>query len=279
VLSRRAAPLWWCPVCHGALTAASDGRVLLCPAGHSYDIARQGYVNLLWPGERRARGDSAEMVAARQAFLASGAYEPLSDALNEVCARLVQRATVLDVGCGDGYYTRRLATALGEGASVSGVDLAKTAVASAAGQHRAGQYAVGSAFNLPVPPGAVDLALSVFGPIAAEELARVVHTGGAVVAAHPGPDHLFSLRALVYETPAHHKVKDPLRTAREWFRPVSEAEVVFPLTIDDATMASQLLTMTPYRWHAPRDIHARLRAAGGLRTSVDVVISGYRRLG
>jgi 23S rRNA (guanine745-N1)-methyltransferase len=221
------------------------------------------------------------MVRARAAFLATGAYHSLSDQLNEVCrSELAKRrgpGAVLDAGCGEGYYTRRLAAALELPVPVAGVDVARPAIAAAAARHRDGRYAVASVFGMPVPPASMDLLLSVFGPVASEEFARVLRTSAVVVAVHPGPCHLFALRELVYERPEPHQVKDPLRDAHELFSRTGTLTVGYPLTVPTADAARQLLAMTPYRWHAPRDIDERLVAAGGLETEVDVVISTYQR--
>jgi 23S rRNA (guanine745-N1)-methyltransferase len=160
---------------------------------------------------------------------------------------------------------------------VAGVDVARPAIAAAAARHREGWYAVASVFEMPVPPASIDVLVSVFGPVASEEFARVLRPSGAVVAVHPGPRHLFALRELVYERPAPHEVKDPLRDAQEMFSRSGTATVGYPLAVPTADAARQLLAMTPYRWHAPRDIDDRLAAAGGLDTEVDVVISTYER--
>jgi 23S rRNA (guanine745-N1)-methyltransferase len=254
----------------------------MCPAGHSFDVARQGYVNLLRRGRRRAAGDSAEMVAARAAFLASGAYDRISDHLNQVCARELAGldpgfgAIALDAGCGEGFYTRRLAASLDVEAVIAGVDISRPAVAAAARRHPDGYYAVASVFDLPLPPASVDLIVSVFGPVDAQAFARVLRPGGSVVAVHPGPGHLYSLREAVYERPEPHEVKDPLRNAPDQFAKKGTVVVGYPLRIEEPELARQLLTMTPYRWHAPRDIGDVLEQRGAFETDVDVVISSYR---
>lgn len=288
---------WVCPVCREDLQAA-PGR-FVCPRAHSFDEARQGYVNLLVATQRRSRqpGDSKEMVDARHRFLSSGAYDRVSDAT----AHLAQRATVaaaergggcplvLDVGCGEGRHTRRVAAALetGDGtadpvaAVVAGVDVAKPAVALAARLHPAGWYAVASAGDLPLAPASIDVAIGVFAPMFGEELARVVRPSGTVIAVHPGPDHLATLRRLVYDEPRPHEVKDPLRDTPELFARVGTMTVTFPLVLTDAQRLGDLFAMTPYRWHAPAGIGERLaseaRRPGGFETEVDVVLSTYRR--
>ena len=129
-------PLFCCPVCGGPLAPAPGA--LRCPKGHSFDVAAQGYVNLLTADRMRTKapGDSREMVAARRAFLEAGFYEPFSDALNALAlSKTGPGAALLDAGCGEGYYTARLYAALqdaGRAAHVAAYDISKAAVRAAA---------------------------------------------------------------------------------------------------------------------------------------------------
>jgi 23S rRNA (guanine745-N1)-methyltransferase len=267
---------WACPVCRARLCLTEERGRWVCPAGHSFDVAREGYVNLLLAGQHRSRqpGDSAEMVTARRRFLASGAFDALSDALAAAVAG--ERPTVvLDVGCGEGRHTRNVSAPV-----VLGVDVAKAAIAVAARAHRDGWYAVASAADLPLDDESVDVALDVFGPVVPAELARVVRPGGVVVAIHPGRRHHEDLRTLVYADARPHEVKPPLRDAGEWFIEVGSVSVSFPLVIADAGQLQDLFAMTPYRWHAPADIRGRLAAAvrPSFKTRVDVRLTTYRRI-
>jgi 23S rRNA (guanine745-N1)-methyltransferase len=262
-------------VCRQPLALTADARRWACPAAHSFDVAREGYVNLLTTRQRSGHqpGDSAEMVRARRRFLATGAYDPLSSAVADLVAA-DQPGVVLDVGCGEGRHTRAIAAPL-----VLGIDVSKPAVAAAARGHPAGRYAVASAADIPLDDAVVDVAVNMFGPVTAAELARIVRGGGLVLAAHPGPRHLAELRAMVYPDARDHEVKPPLRHAAEWFAEVDSTAVTFPVAVADAPSLADLFAMTPYRWHAPGDIHDRLAAAAaaGFRTAGDVRLSLYRR--
>lgn len=231
-------------------------------------------MNLLLSGRRRSRqpGDSAEMVAARRRFLAAGAYDPIT---TELAGLVTSRspATVLDVGCGEGRHTRAVTAPL-----VLGLDVARTAVASAARAHREGWYAVASAADIPLGDACIDLALNVFGPVAPAELARVVRPGGWVLAAHPAAEHLAEVRALVYDQARPHEVKAPLRNSAD-FAQVGAARVTFTITVAGAEQLQDLFAMTPYRWHARPDIYDRLSAAARptFTTTADVQLTLYQR--
>jgi 23S rRNA (guanine745-N1)-methyltransferase len=266
---------WRCPVCREALALVDEGRRWACPAGHSFDVAREGYVNLMISGQRRRRqpGDSQEMVSARRRFLATGAYDPLTAAVAGAVS-LERPDVVLDVGCGEGRHTRALTAPL-----VLGIDVARAAVAAAARADSAGWYAVASAADLPLADAAIDVAVDVFGPVDAAELARVVRPGGVVVTAHPGPDHLAALRALVLPDAGPHEVKPPLRAAGEWFSPTGSQDVTFAVAVPDAASLRDLFAMTPYRWHGSPEIDERLAqaASGRFETVADVRLTTYRR--
>lgn len=266
---------WRCPVCRDRLAHSEAERRWACPAGHSFDVAREGYVNLLLAGQRRSNqpGDSPEMVGARHRFLATGAYDALSAAVAQVVAD-EQASVVLDVGCGEGRHTRAVSAP-----AVLGVDVAKAAVATAARAHPRGSYAVASAADLPLDDGAVDVALNVFGPVIATELARVVRPGGTVVTAFPGAGHLEGLRSMVYPDARPHEVKPPLRDADEWFTHTGSLSVTFTIVLTDVAALRDLFAMTPYRWHAPTDMNDRLAAAVSPRfeTLADIQVATYRR--
>jgi 23S rRNA (guanine745-N1)-methyltransferase len=123
------------------------------------------------------------------------------------------------------------------------------------------------------------VAVNIFGPVMPAELARVVRPGGAVVAVHPGPEHLAGLRSLVYEEARPHEVKPPLRNAAPWFSQTSTATVRFAVRPRNVAELADLFAMTPYRWHAPADILDRLESAAraGFETVGDVRITCFTR--
>jgi 23S rRNA (guanine745-N1)-methyltransferase len=216
------------------------------------------------------------MVNARRRFLATGAFDPLTNTLVEAVAQESPNV-VLDVGCGDGRHTRNMTAGI-----VMGIDAAKTAAAAAARGDSRGWYAVANAADVPVPNESVDLLLSVFGPIFPLELARVVRREGIVVAAHPRPGHLEELRTLVFAKNAGSRTsKAPLRNAKEWFLETGRVSITFPVAIPDKSVLGDLFAMTPYQWHAPIDINERLAAlaSAGREIFADIELTIYKRTG
>jgi 23S rRNA (guanine745-N1)-methyltransferase len=184
-----------CPQCGAGLARA--GPVLRCPAGHAFDIARQGYVSLLPPGARAPAGDSAAMVAARADFLAAGHYGSLAGEL-VAAARAAVTGTgapgcVLDLGAGTGYYLAAVLDDLPDRAGLA-LDASKFALRRAARAHpRIGAAAADAWRRLPVADAAAAVVLDVFAPRNGAELRRVLHPAGRLLVVTPGRGHLAEL--------------------------------------------------------------------------------------
>ena len=255
-----------CPVCRDALHEVD--RTWRCGDGHSFDVAREGYVNLLITHQRRQRepGDSADMLRSRRAFLDGGHYAPLRDA---IAAMVETGSSVLDIGCGEGYYTRDLDVALWA------IDIAKEAVRLAARRRPAGHYAVASAYDVPVVDASIDLALSVFAPLHTPELERVVRDDGGVVVVGPGPKHLDGLKALLFDDPEPHDDGDPFAAGPSRLRLVDTAAVTFELDLEGAAIGD-LLHMTPYSWYVSPERRRSVSSRSRLSTTADFRIFRYK---
>ena len=197
-----------CPVCGASMAVTDDGRSLTCSAtvssrnangrAHLFDGAAGGYVPLA--PRHSGGGDSKEAVRARTAFLHHGYYAPAAEALTDLVREFTPNGgAVLDAGCGEGYYSNRIAEA---GYPTLGVDLSKFAVDAAAKAARAYRlsggggsrtlYAVGSVFELPVSDESFDTVTNVFAPCAPAEFARVLKPGGHLIVAGAGERHLLA---------------------------------------------------------------------------------------
>ena len=205
-----AAVMGWirCPVCAGPVRL--EGGQLACERGHRFDIARQGYVNLVAGRPGPGTGDTAEMVAAREDFLARGHYRPLADAIASLAARYDAArpgpaspgtardhggaGMVADLAGGTGYYLASVLDALPGRPGVC-LDLSVPALRRAARAHpRAAAIGADAWRPLPLAEGSAALVLSVFGPRNAPEITRVLAPGGTLIIASPGPGHLGELR-------------------------------------------------------------------------------------
>ena len=269
-----------CPICKGALMKRE--RTLCCPKNHSFDLAAQGYVNLL-PANRKSSanpGDNAEMVASRTRFLDSGFYAPLSNTFNaEIAARAGAAPRILDAGCGEGYYAARMYDALhtvGKDAALYGVDISKAAVRHAARRCRAAHFAVASLFALPFSDGAFDVCCNIFSPLCAPELLRVLAPGSVFAAVYPAARHLYGLKEILYE----HPYENPDKTFElEGFCIESRRRISYEFTLDGNDLIESLFMMTPYYYRTPAQGAQRLSLCDCLRTEADFWIVFYRREG
>lgn len=233
--------IFCCPACGGALERRESA--LVCPKGHSFDVARQGYVHLLPVKQMHAKvpGDTKQMVDARRRFLALGHYDAFRDTLRRlVSEHLPQGGTVLDAGCGEGFYTAALAeAALEKNGRTAGIDISKFAVKAAAGRHKGIDFAVASLFHIPCAAESVDVLTDVFAPIVPAEFHRVLKPGGTMILAVPG-------------------------ARRE-------------ITVEGAENIEALFSMTPYYWKTDVAGGERLRRLNTLETEIKFRFLVYRR--
>jgi 23S rRNA (guanine745-N1)-methyltransferase len=186
-----ALPYLRCPVCGGALSRPGE-QALRCPLRHSFDLARQGYVNLT-TGRSPHSGDSAEMIADRAAFLAEGHYDFIAEAL--AAAVPDTAGLVLDAGTGTGHYLAGVLSALPEATGL-GLDVSKAALRRAARAHpRAGAALADLWRPLPLRDASVAVLLNVFAPRNGPEFRRVLHPNGRLLTVTPAPNHLSELVA------------------------------------------------------------------------------------
>jgi 23S rRNA (guanine745-N1)-methyltransferase len=185
-----------CPVRGCQLHLTREDRRAVCPRGHSFDIAKSGYINLLQPQDRRSKrpGDSAEAVAARRRLHDSGVTEPLLEAISALAAPAASDV-VLDEGCGEGFFLGRLASE--HGFAGHGIDISIPAVDAAARRYPGCEWIVGNADRfVPYADGTFSLALSVTARMNAAELRRVLASGGRLMVAVPAPEDLVELRGV-----------------------------------------------------------------------------------
>ncbi|MCK0164128.1 putative RNA methyltransferase [Marinobacter sp. S6332] len=269
-----------CPLDGSALQL--KGRSWQCEAGHSFDIARQGYVHLLPVQNKRSKdpGDNKEMVAARQRFLNAGFYQPIAGALS--CAVFHKndhktKMTCLDAGCGEGYYMHYLAEKAPDTIELSlvGLDISKWAVLAAAKQYKGPAWVVGSNANLPVLPETLDCVLCLFGFPVYPEFARVLRSGGEAVLVEAGPDHLRELREIIY--PELKAPKQPSNAAPDGFTTVETNVIRYSLTLPNKNAIADLLAMTPHLYRARAEGLARAEELESLTVTVEANLKRLKK--
>ena len=260
-----------CPICH--LPLAAEGRSLRCRRNHSFDLARQGYVNLLPVQQKRSLnpGDTREQVLSRRAFLETGAYTPIVEAVKAAAAG--HEGPILDVGCGEGYYAVRVAEHLG--AELTGLDISKEAVRCAAAQYKGHRWICGTAAHLPIADDSVGVLMSMFALTMPREFKRVLKKDGIFIQVLAAQDHLMGLKSIIYPEILL-KEKDSVPT-REGFELVSSTPVRFEFTVEGPQIAN-LLSMTPHFWRISMDGARRLQETKILTDTASCVVNVYRPL-
>lgn len=273
--------LFQCPLCNNALTR--EEKHYRCDLGHTYDIGRQGHVNLLLPQHtgRGNPGDSREMLQSRQDILNKGYYQRFSDQLNQIVLRELpadRPVTLLDAGCGEGYYTWRLKQAFSQQSrrvECYGLDVSKKAVQYAAGRDKEIFFAVASTYHLPIQDKSMDCITCIFAPRDEGEFARVLEEGGKLIVAAPGPRHLFGLREILYQEPQGIGQRGDVSGE---FVLQDQVQVAYTIVLTEPRDILNLLTMTPYSKHTDEVALAKLKGMSRLKTEIDIGLKIYVKI-
>jgi 23S rRNA (guanine745-N1)-methyltransferase len=266
-----------CPVCGAEMALTEDGRSAACTGKkrHLFDFASDGYINLYT--SRASGGDSGECIAARNAFLAKGYYEKISDGVNALLDKYAPKnARVLDAGCGEGYYTLRMAKtgreAFGFYLSKNGVRLAARA---AKREGAAAFFGVASVFSLPVLSESMDAVTTIFAPCAEEEYARALKPGGVLILAGAGKEHLIGLKKAVYESAYENEGRRDL--PQEKFELLEETGVTYSITLENNRDIENLFAMTPYFYRTSQKDKDKLKNISSISTKIDVELFIYKK--
>jgi 23S rRNA (guanine745-N1)-methyltransferase len=259
-----------CPVRDCGEPLERRERAVVCPRGHSFDVARSGYANLLQPQDRRSKvpGDPRAAVEARRRLMEAGYGEPLLRALLAEIEALgpPAGAAVLDVGCGEGHYLGSIARRLD--IEAHGVDLSTLAVDLAARRHPEVAWTIANADrSLPYATGAFDLILSIDARLHPAEMRRLLKAGGRLLVAVPGPDDLVELRAAVL---GEGRLRDRLEMAAE--RLAADFEIEARRTVRDrARLDPEGVRDALAATYRLRD--SRLAAVAGMEAGIEVTLS------
>ncbi|WOH38672.1 23S rRNA (guanine(745)-N(1))-methyltransferase [Thalassotalea fonticola] len=260
-----------CPICQQALTL--DNKSFRCANNHSFDQAKEGYVNLLPVQHKHSKdpGDNKEMVTARRTFLESGYYQPLRDRLIELKNQYIATGNILDAGCGEGYYTNAHKT---DKHQVYGVDIAKNAVKIAAKKYQQCNFSVGSIAQLPFVDGFFDWLFSIYAPIKTEEFSRLLQNEGYLLTVTPGAKHLWELKQMIYQTPKYHNIE---KQQLDGFELLKEENLNYEMNFEHGEQALTLLAMTPFAFKTSEQLTNALKQANDFKCQVDFMVRIYKK--
>lgn len=261
-----------CPLCQQALTLTD--KTYRCVNNHSFDKAKQGYVNLL-PVQfkhSKAPGDNKEMVVARRAFLDKQFYQPLVDkmlALYQQYAK--QDLPLLDAGCGEGFYTHQHKTNKNQ---VYGVDIAKETIKIAAKRYQDCHFSVGTLSKLSFDDNYFGWITSVYAPILEGEFTRILQQGGYLLTVTPAEQHLFELKELIYKQANKH---DVTKTPIENLTLVEENNLTYTMQFEHSDDVLNLLSMTPFAFKASKELLEEIKAMNKFSCQADFIIRLYKK--
>lgn len=257
---------------------------------HSFDLAKQGYINLLLAHQKHSKepGDSAEMIRSRRLFLNRGFYDPISLGLNQVLAASVasvgrgDKISILDAGCGEGFYLQkckeyleRSKTGIHESNAYEyyGLDISKFAIRQATQRDHNITWVVASSADIPFGDACMDRLVSIFAPVPFQEFSRVLKPDGMLILVTPGPNHLKSLREIIYRVVREREQAPVLAGEQAQFSLTKTTRVVEQMELDNSEDIMNLLAMTPYFWNIDLSSKSRIEALSQLSLEIDVNIS------
>lgn len=265
-----------CPICKAELK--KEGKTYRCVNNHSFDISKSGHINLLIDNKKHSKmpGDDKDMVLSRKFFLEKNYYKGISDELNEIVLENIPenhegKINILDIGCGEGYYTGNLKNFLRDENvenEIIGIDISKEAVISASKSHKGINWIVASAADIPVADNSLDFIICMFAKIIPEEKMRTLKKGGKLIIVSTGKNHLLEMKEVVYE-----------KVRKDFYSPIEDLKIfkyldtincTYRTFIKENESIKNLFNMTPYRWRSPREGIEKLFSLNELEITVDV---------
>ena len=246
-----------------------------CPKNHSFDKAKEGYVNLILQGG--SHGDDKNMIKARRDFLDKGYYSGFALAICKALQSVIKDSdTLLDCGCGEGYYTEKFHSVIPDSSELYAIDISKFALKYAGKRlkNHSDKLAVATAYNLPFEDESINVITSIFSPFAREEFLRVMTKGAYLILGIADENHLFELKCAVYDNPYKNEVADFNIEGFEFIEEISAKEQLNIACADDI---KNLFEMTPYAHKtSPADIK-KLDDLSELTVSADFKVLIYRK--
>lgn len=235
---------------------------MTCPEHHCFDLAKEGYVNLLLGSKSGDKtGDSKDSARARHTFLQKGYYSCLKEHISSKLS-----GTVLDICCGDGYYDSY-------DGELYGFDISREMVRLASKSNKNGKYFVANLADIPIEDCSIDTAIHLFAPFNEKEFSRVLKKDGVLYSVIPAENHLIELKRIVYDKPYKNDEQAPDTTL---LRLCEREKISETVSICEEDLKN-LFSMTPYYYRTSPTNRARLDGVGEIKLTVEFVVLEYRK--
>lgn len=273
-----------CPICKKQLL--KNQKTYSCLNKHMFDISKYGHTNLLLSNQKNSKfpGDNKEMVLSRKNFLEQGYYNGISQAVNDLIKNELgvvnDKVNILDIGCGEGYYTNNLKKYLNSqkvDLNIMGIDISKEAIISASKSYKNIEWFVASAANLPIESSTLDLILCMFAKIDPKENLRTLKTGGKLIIVSTGENHLIEMKKAIYDNVKKEFYLPQYDSSLSEFKHVKSITCSYQSDILEKQSLINLFNMTPYRWRTPEEGIKRLYSLETLLTTIEVTIDIFEK--
>ncbi len=270
-----------CPICQAPLKQHSPSKGYYCENKHHFDMAKEGYLNLLPVQHKKSKepGDSRAMMRSRRNFLEAEFYLPMAKAIASIIDKHRSKSPpmhILDMGCGEGYYSRQIEAYClnSKDLDLHGIDIAKNAIFAAAKKQPNAHFIVASNKRLPYADNYFDLVLRVYAPSNENEIIRILKPDGLLLIVTPGPRHLWQLKKFIYKKVNEHSITVDLPKG---FEELKSQRISFTIQPDQVNRMA-LLQMTPFAWRAKPDIQNQIQRAKGLIIDTDFILTLAARI-
>ncbi len=256
-----------CPICSKKLT--KNNSLYRCENSHCFDIAKEGYVNLL-TGKHKAGeliGDNKEMARARRNFLEKGYYDFLAEKL---CTYIKPEDCLMDISCGEGYYTDYMRRKTD--AKVCAFDISKEMIRLAAKKYKDVEFFVANIAKIPIEDNSIDVAVQICAPFAEKEFSRILKKDGILLSVIPGRKHLWGLKEILYETPYENNEDT---TIYEQLKIADSVTISSSATVQGNDDIMNLFAMTPYYYKTGEKDKNKLGNAQVLETEFEFIIRKF----
>lgn len=261
-----------CPKCKKPLKIQSQS--LKCADNHCFDIAKEGYANLLLANKSgNLIGDSRDMAKARKEFLSKDYYGILADELSKIISSYnITSPLICDVCCGEGYYSSLLAQAMPH-SIVYGFDISKEMIRLAAKRKSGAEYFVANMTSLPLEDKCADIVLHLFAPFNENEIFRILKNKGLLISVSPGKKHLLALKKVLYDKAY---LNEENEISCEHLVLSEKKNISSKIRITSPEDISALFKMTPYYYHCPKAGYDKLNELKTLETEIEFDIKIFK---